>query len=168
MRNFLRALKFCWPYRYRIALSVLFALLAAVLWGLNFTAIYPVLKILGGTTNLQEWADKSIASLQKDRIEPKKKELADLEKAHQAAANRETAVGPMPAPAEVVPDPKSAKVYELVDELLAEWDTEKEGRLPGADGRCVACGRPAESDGRKAEGGPGATTTPLTKRNTST
>src|SRR5687767_1932685 len=79
MRNFLRAIKFCWPYRYRIALSVLFALLAAVLWGLNFTAIYPVLKILGGTTNLQEWADKSIANLQKDRIEPAKAEVARLE-----------------------------------------------------------------------------------------
>jgi ATP-binding cassette, subfamily B, bacterial MsbA len=79
MRNFLRALKFCWPYRYRIALSVLFALLAAVLWGLNFTAIYPVLKILGGTSNLQTWAEGSITKLQEERIPPLKDRLAELD-----------------------------------------------------------------------------------------
>ena len=52
----LRALRYCWPYRHRMVLSVVCALLAAVLWGLNFTAIYPVLKILGSDQNLQSWA----------------------------------------------------------------------------------------------------------------
>src|SRR5262245_18780400 len=61
MKNFLRALRFCWPYRYRLGLSILCALLAAVFWGLNFTAIYPVLKILGSDKNLQEWVDQCIA-----------------------------------------------------------------------------------------------------------
>jgi ATP-binding cassette subfamily B protein/subfamily B ATP-binding cassette protein MsbA len=65
MKNFLRALRYCWPYRYRLGLSIACALLAAVLWGLNFTAVYPVLKILGGDQNLQEWVNDKIAEVQK-------------------------------------------------------------------------------------------------------
>jgi subfamily B ATP-binding cassette protein MsbA len=69
MRNFVRALKYCWPYRYRVGLSVVFALLAAILWGLNFTAIYPLLQILGGDQNLQTWVTDAIEK-QKERIKP--------------------------------------------------------------------------------------------------
>jgi subfamily B ATP-binding cassette protein MsbA len=75
MKNFLRALKFCWPYRYRIGLSVVFALLAAILWGFGFTAIYPVLKILGGPDNLQTWVNKSIREIQTTRLKDLEKEL---------------------------------------------------------------------------------------------
>jgi subfamily B ATP-binding cassette protein MsbA len=84
MKNFLRALRYCWPYRYRLGLSIACALLAAVLWGLNFTAVYPVLKILGGEQNLQEWADGEIATVQKvingdpQDPDPKKKEGLQL------------------------------------------------------------------------------------------
>lgn len=60
MKNFLRALRFCWPYRHRLTLSVVCALAAAVFWGLNFTAIYPVLKILGNDQNLQDWVGQRI------------------------------------------------------------------------------------------------------------
>jgi ATP-binding cassette subfamily B protein/subfamily B ATP-binding cassette protein MsbA len=80
MKNFLRALRYCYPYRYRLELSIVCALLAAVLWGLNFTAVYPVLKILGGEQNLQEWVDGEIAKIQKvingdpQDPDPKKKE----------------------------------------------------------------------------------------------
>src|SRR5262245_1933074 len=65
MKNFLRILRYSWPYRRRLALSVVCALLAAALWGLNFTAIYPVLKILGNQQPLQEWVDERIAETQK-------------------------------------------------------------------------------------------------------
>jgi ATP-binding cassette subfamily B protein/subfamily B ATP-binding cassette protein MsbA len=64
MKNFLRSLRFCWPYRGRLTVSVICALLAAVLWGLNFTAIYPVLKILGQDKNLQDWAQEQIDEVQ--------------------------------------------------------------------------------------------------------
>ena len=46
MKNFLRGLRCTWPYRRRLILSVIFALLAAGLWGLNLSVIYPVLKLL--------------------------------------------------------------------------------------------------------------------------
>ncbi len=64
MKNFLRALRYCWPYRHRLGLSIACALCAAVLWGMNFTAIYPVLEILSGDQNLQEHLGGEIARLQ--------------------------------------------------------------------------------------------------------
>jgi ATP-binding cassette subfamily B protein/subfamily B ATP-binding cassette protein MsbA len=67
-KNFLRALRFCWPYRYRLAISIACAFAAAFFWGVNFTAIYPVLKILGNEQNLQDWVNERIDDVQK-RIE---------------------------------------------------------------------------------------------------
>ena len=67
MKNFLRALRYAWPYRYRLALSIACAFAAAIFWGLNFTAIYPVLKVLGSADqNLQQWVDGEIKRTQKD------------------------------------------------------------------------------------------------------
>ncbi len=64
MKNFIRALKFAWPYRYRLVLSVSCALMAAMFWSLNFTAIYPVLKIISSDKNLQQWIDAEISETQ--------------------------------------------------------------------------------------------------------
>jgi ATP-binding cassette subfamily B protein/subfamily B ATP-binding cassette protein MsbA len=66
MKNFLRALRYCWPYRWRLLFSFLFAVFAAVLWGLNFTAIYPVLKILSNDQTLQEWVNDRIDDIEKE------------------------------------------------------------------------------------------------------
>jgi hypothetical protein len=43
MRNFLRTLKYAWPYRRRLAASFACALVVAALWSLNLSDIYPVL-----------------------------------------------------------------------------------------------------------------------------
>ena len=64
MKNFLRALRYTWPYKNRVILSVACALCAAVLWSLNFTAIYPVLKVLGNDETLDRWATRCIDELQ--------------------------------------------------------------------------------------------------------
>src|SRR5437588_6489394 len=69
MKNFLRALRCAWPYRVRLGVSVFCALMAAVFWGLNFTAIYPILKIIGSDMNLQQWVDSEIKRTQKE-LEP--------------------------------------------------------------------------------------------------
>ncbi len=68
MKNFLRALKYSWVYRRRVILSILCAMMAAALWGLNLTAVYPVLKILGSNQNLQEWIDQKIDATEKDIV----------------------------------------------------------------------------------------------------
>ena len=78
MKNFLRALRFAWPYRIRLGVSFLCALLAAALWSLNFTAIYPILKIFGTGENLQSWVDKSIDKCEKEQLEPAKKKADTL------------------------------------------------------------------------------------------
>jgi ATP-binding cassette subfamily B protein/subfamily B ATP-binding cassette protein MsbA len=93
MKNFLRALRCAWPYRRRLVCSVVCALLAAVFWSLNFTAIYPVLKIIGSEQNLQEWSDTEIHRTQKD-VEGYEQRIAELNKKVQELearpADRET------------------------------------------------------------------------------
>lgn len=64
MRYFLRTLKLAWNYRVRLVVSLVCALFAAVFWSLNFTAIYPILKVLSSDQNLQQWCDVTIKNLQ--------------------------------------------------------------------------------------------------------
>src|SRR6266851_9742146 len=78
MKNFIRALRFAWPYRFRLAVSIFCALLAAVLWSLNFTAIYPILKIFGTGQNLQAWVDAAIKKIQEEQIDPQEKSISEL------------------------------------------------------------------------------------------
>jgi ATP-binding cassette subfamily B protein/subfamily B ATP-binding cassette protein MsbA len=66
MKNFLRALRHAWPYRKRLIFSVVCAVMAAVLWGANFTAIYPVLKLLHSGQSPQDWVDQRIDGLQRE------------------------------------------------------------------------------------------------------
>jgi ATP-binding cassette subfamily B protein/subfamily B ATP-binding cassette protein MsbA len=85
MKNFVRALRHALPYRRRLLCSCVAALFAAVLWGLNFTSIYPVLKLLHTGKSLHTWIDDSIASTQKDvetwqaRVAEREKELEKLD-----------------------------------------------------------------------------------------
>jgi ATP-binding cassette subfamily B protein/subfamily B ATP-binding cassette protein MsbA len=88
MKNFLRALRHALPYRRRLGLSVFCAVCAAVLWGLNFTSIYPVLKLLHTGQSPQQWIadhikslDTDIASLELDgkRNAQREKEIEALE-----------------------------------------------------------------------------------------
>src|SRR5689334_5364451 len=70
MKDFLRALRFALPYRWRFTASVVCALLAAFCWSINFTAIYPVLKIFGSDQNLQEWVNSAIDKVNTEQIQP--------------------------------------------------------------------------------------------------
>jgi ATP-binding cassette subfamily B protein/subfamily B ATP-binding cassette protein MsbA len=64
MKNFLRAIRCSWPYRGRLMVSVVCALLAAFLWSLNISAIGPVLELLGERRSLQEGAQVRIVEIQ--------------------------------------------------------------------------------------------------------
>ncbi|MEZ6143576.1 MAG: ABC transporter ATP-binding protein [Zavarzinella sp.] len=86
MKNFLRVMRASWLYRGRIILSVVFALIAGALWGLNISAVYPVLQILGNDSNMQSWVDQRINSYTAE-IDGREKELADI-KERQAAFER--------------------------------------------------------------------------------
>ena len=85
MRNFLRALKLTWAYRGRLFASVVCAFAAAGLWGLNFTAVYPVLKILSSNLTLQQWIQQRTAATQAE-IDQKNVELDKLQVEQKTAA----------------------------------------------------------------------------------
>jgi len=79
MKNFLRALRFVGPYRRRLVFSIVCAVIAATLWGLNFLAIYPVLKILASEKTPQDWVQARVDKLRAD-IEGWQKEVDALAK----------------------------------------------------------------------------------------
>jgi ATP-binding cassette subfamily B protein/subfamily B ATP-binding cassette protein MsbA len=66
MKNFLRALRHAWPYRFRLILSIFCALMAAVFWGLNFTSVYPVLKLLHTEQTPHQWIEERIKNTNND------------------------------------------------------------------------------------------------------
>jgi ATP-binding cassette subfamily B protein/subfamily B ATP-binding cassette protein MsbA len=72
MHNFRRALKLALRYRGRLAVSLVCALVAAALWGLNIAALYPVLQLVHKNRNLQDWVDTKLTDVGTD--------IASLEK----------------------------------------------------------------------------------------
>jgi ATP-binding cassette, subfamily B, bacterial MsbA len=81
MKNFLRALRHALPYQRRLGLSIFCAVCAALLWGLNFTSIYPVLKLLHTGQSPQQWVAEHVKELDID--------IASLEQDGKRNANRE-------------------------------------------------------------------------------
>src|SRR5262245_50616290 len=82
MKNFARALRHSWTYRRRLILSIVCALFAAVLWGLNLTAIYPILKLLHSGNSPHQLIEERIATMQKeiDVLQDKVEVLTNQEK----------------------------------------------------------------------------------------
>jgi ATP-binding cassette subfamily B protein/subfamily B ATP-binding cassette protein MsbA len=82
MKNFLRALRHALPYRRRLALSIFCALCAAVLWGLIFNSIYPVLTLLHHDQSPQQWVDVHIAGVEGEiaRLEAEGKQNEETER----------------------------------------------------------------------------------------
>jgi subfamily B ATP-binding cassette protein MsbA len=66
MKNFARLVRFAWPYRVRFGLSLGCAILVAMLWGANISAVYPLLKILFYSENCQKWVAEKIQSMETD------------------------------------------------------------------------------------------------------
>jgi ATP-binding cassette, subfamily B, bacterial MsbA len=78
MKNFLRAVKFALRYRGRLIFSFVCALVAAIIWGMTFSAVYPVLTLMETKKPLQAWVDGRIAEIDND-IAAKEKEIDNLE-----------------------------------------------------------------------------------------
>jgi ATP-binding cassette subfamily B protein/subfamily B ATP-binding cassette protein MsbA len=82
MKNFLRALRYIWPYRGRLVLSIACALVAGGLWGINFLAIYPVLKILAAEQTPQVWVKTQVKAVE-DTVKELQEESERLKKEEQ-------------------------------------------------------------------------------------
>jgi subfamily B ATP-binding cassette protein MsbA len=59
MQNFWRALRYTWPYRRRLYLSLACSFLVALFWGANLSAIYPALTVLLDGKTLVQWVEDS-------------------------------------------------------------------------------------------------------------
>jgi subfamily B ATP-binding cassette protein MsbA len=60
MKNFVRLARFAWPYRLRFVLSLGCAIMVALLWFTNLSAVYPLLQILFHSQNCQKWVAEEI------------------------------------------------------------------------------------------------------------
>lgn len=118
MRNFRRSIGFSWPYRRQFVASVVCALIVAILWSVNLSAIFPVLKILSTKKNLQQWVDEEIAKHQEER-EKRKFEVEKLNLALQDLDRQ-----PMTPEREKLQRGYTASLAINTDELNyhADWD----------------------------------------------
>src|ERR1700757_814660 len=60
MKNFARALRYAWPFRGRLLVSILCAVIAAGVWSLTLTTVWPIQKILTNRATLQQVVDDKI------------------------------------------------------------------------------------------------------------
>ena len=60
MQTFWRTVRFAWPYRVRLAVSLACGVVVAVFWGANISAIYPVLNVLLENETLVGWCERQI------------------------------------------------------------------------------------------------------------
>ncbi|MGL6076096.1 MAG: ABC transporter ATP-binding protein [Fimbriiglobus sp.] len=65
MRNFLQALRYSYPHRAKLILSLVAALCVAALWSFNLSLIYPILNIMSSDQNLHQWVDQEIREYDK-------------------------------------------------------------------------------------------------------
>jgi len=77
MKNFVRALRYSWPYRGRLFISIVCAVAAAGVWSITFTAVWPIQKILTSGKTLQQVVEDKINDTQ-DKIIPNERKVAVL------------------------------------------------------------------------------------------
>ena len=75
--NFVRVVRMALRYKFTFAASVLTALMVAVFWGANISAVYPIVEVIFKNQSMQEWVDGKIAVSQ-TTIATQADELADL------------------------------------------------------------------------------------------
>jgi ATP-binding cassette, subfamily B, bacterial MsbA len=80
VNSFSRLVPFAWPYRWKLGLSVVFALLAALLWGANLSVAFPIVKVLLQGQTLAAYVDQEIA-VAENEIQERTQALRVLEKA---------------------------------------------------------------------------------------
>lgn len=73
-----RVLPYIWPHRKPVMLSFVFAVLVAVLWGLNLSVAFPVVKVLLEGQSLSQYVATEITSAEAKRAD-KSEQLAKIE-----------------------------------------------------------------------------------------
>ena len=78
MNSIARLIPYVWPYRKKLVLSTLFAMLVAVLWSLNLSAAFPVVKLLMEQQSLRDYVDQEIATSEAE-IEARSKAISQID-----------------------------------------------------------------------------------------
>ncbi len=83
MKNFVRLVKFAWPYRYRFGLSICCALMVAVFYFTELGAVLPLLKILINNDNPQRWISMKLDTIDEriEQLDAQREELQLVERA---------------------------------------------------------------------------------------
>ncbi|MCA9066290.1 MAG: ABC transporter ATP-binding protein, partial [Planctomycetaceae bacterium] len=66
MQQLIRIGTFVWPYRRRMFLSILCAVLVSAFWSMNLSITFPVVRVLFADDSLHSYADREIRTLQAD------------------------------------------------------------------------------------------------------
>lgn len=90
MKNFQRAAKLGFRYRWTLTGIVLSSISVAVLWGANLGAVYPIVEVVIKKESLQQWVDNRIAKA-RDNIDDIRGEIARRE--HPEKANPTLDIG---------------------------------------------------------------------------
>lgn len=64
--SFARVVPYVWPYRRRLYLSILFAGLVALFWGISLSLVFPVVKVLLQGESVSEYIEQGIAAAERD------------------------------------------------------------------------------------------------------
>ncbi|WP_076351434.1 ABC transporter ATP-binding protein [Paludisphaera borealis] len=86
MNNFVRLVRFAWPYRVRFGLSVGCALMVALFYFTELGAVLPLLKILINNENPQRWITLKLDSIDEnlERLDAQREELKRVQAALEA------------------------------------------------------------------------------------
>lgn len=101
MNDFARVFPYFWIYRRQVFVSAVLAMLVAVLWGLNLSATFPVVKVLLEGETLHEYVDKRTddfnqeikqLELSLDKVDPAAYERRARQQGKLSDANRSLAI----------------------------------------------------------------------------
>jgi ATP-binding cassette, subfamily B, bacterial MsbA len=83
MKNFVRLVRFAWPYRFRFVLSVGCAVMVALFYFSELGAVLPLLKILFNSENPQRWISMKIDSTEEQKVllGARKEEIQQIQQA---------------------------------------------------------------------------------------
>src|SRR5262245_9779333 len=85
MKNFFRALRLIFRYKWTLVASTFTAIMVALLWGFNIGGAYPIINIITQNKPLQDWVDEDIQASRK-KIAELQSRVKDLEAELAAAA----------------------------------------------------------------------------------
>lgn len=107
MKNFGRVVRLALRYRITFLVSIVSALLVAILWGGNISAVYPVIKVAFQGESLQDWV------------------VAEIGKSQQAVADQTALIGQLEEQLDAAPLDKQPAIRNKIDLAASRIEAEE-------------------------------------------